>query len=82
MARRRDGNVEMGLASTDHSEEIARLRERAKQFEVRDQLVYLVAAELLLAHDETWISLDDWHAPRRLVELLVGDSILENCVDV
>ncbi len=32
--------------------------------DVQDSLVFAVAAELLQAHDETGISLDDWMAPR------------------
>jgi hypothetical protein len=33
---------------------------------------------LLQAHDETGISLDDWMAPRLLVERLIGRPIIEN----
>lgn len=64
--------------NTDHSEEIARLRERATRKERYDQLVYLLAADLLEAHDESGISLDAWQPARDLVELLIGDDIIES----
>lgn len=37
-----------------------------------------VAAELLQGHDDTGLSLDHWLAPRMLVEMLIGRSIIEN----
>ena len=64
--------------NTDHAEEVARLRERAKRKERYDQLVYLLAADLLEAHDESAISLDNWKPARDLVELLIGDDIVES----
>lgn len=65
---------------TDHGAEVMRLRERAKKKERYDQLVYLLAADLLEAHDESGISLDDWPSARSLVELLIGDEIVESRV--
>lgn len=64
--------------TTNHSPEIVRLRERAKRKERYDQLVYLLAADLLESHDESGISLDTWPAARNLVELLIGDEIVES----
>jgi hypothetical protein len=79
MARRLPGGEAFHYRKSDHAEEIARLRERAGLSDERQQaLVYAVAAELLQAHDETGISLDDWLAPRLLVELLIGGPIIEN----
>lgn len=63
---------------TDHTEEIANLRRRAVRKERYDELVYLVAAELLEAHDESGITLDNWKAARDLVELLIGSEIIES----
>lgn len=64
--------------TTDHTSEIIRLRERAKHKERYDQIVYLLAADLLEAHDESGISLDTWKPARDLVELLIGDEIVES----
>lgn len=64
--------------TTDHSQEIARLRSRAKTKEHYDKLVYELAADLLETHDASGISLDDWTVARALVELLIGDSIIES----
>lgn len=64
--------------NTDHSEAIARLRERAKKKERYDALVYELAADLLQSHDESGISLDAWTPARDLVEMLIGDSIIES----
>lgn len=63
---------------TDHGEEVMRLRQRAKSKERYDQIVYLLAADLLEAHDESGISLDSWKPARDLVELLIGDDIVES----
>jgi hypothetical protein len=79
MARRLPGGEAFDYRTCDHSEEIARLRQQAGLSSERQQaLVCAVAAELLQAHDETGISLDEWLAPRMLVELLIGHSIIEN----
>lgn len=66
--------------TTDHGAEVMRLRQRAKNKERYDHLVYLLAADLLEAHDESGISLDNWPAARNLVELLIGDEITESNV--
>lgn len=66
--------------TTDHSEEVARLRERSKRKEYYDKLVYLTAADLLESHDESGISLDNWLPARALVELLIGERIVESGV--
>lgn len=71
---------------TDHSTEIAllRLRTHDSQGVEGDRavtaLAYLACAELLRAHDETGISLDDWQPVRALVEYCIGRPIDENGV--
>lgn len=77
MARRLDKPNATG-GNTDHGEEVARLRERAKSKERYDQLVYLLAADLLESHDQSGIALDNWGPARDLVELLIGDEIIES----
>lgn len=79
MGRRLDKPNASG-GTTDHSEEIKRLRERAKTKEHYDQLIYNLAADLLVSHDESGISLDNWLYARRLVELLIGQEIVESGV--
>lgn len=64
--------------NTDHSLEIWELREKAKKKERYDALVYELCADLLQSHDESGIALDDWTAARDLVELLLGESIIES----
>lgn len=64
--------------NTDHSLEIWELREKAKRKERYDALVYTLVADLLQAHDESGIALDDWSAARDLVEMLIGEPILES----
>ncbi|HEX6514482.1 MAG TPA: hypothetical protein VF049_02840 [Nocardioidaceae bacterium] len=79
MAQRLPGGAAFHYRRSDHSEEIARLRTQAGSATgAQDALVFAVAAELLQAHDETGISLDDWMAPRPLVERLIGGPIIEN----
>jgi len=79
--RRLAGDAATNYRSTDHSGEIAWLRLQAVQArDQREQLAYLVAAELLQSHDETGSSLDQWVPYRALVELLLGHEILENGV--
>lgn len=43
-------------------------------------LSYLLAADLLEAHDETGISLDDWAVARTFVETLLDRPVLSNGV--
>lgn len=80
MARRLDKPNAWG-GSTDHSIEIAALQWMAGISEdLQDSLVYGTAAELLASHDQTGISLDEWLAPRMLVEHLLGKPIIESGV--
>jgi hypothetical protein len=77
--RRLSGGAATNYRSIDHSGEIAWLRLQAVTATVgRDELAYLVAAELLQSHDETGSSLDHWEPCRAFVELLLGHKILEN----
>lgn len=79
MAQRLPGGAAFHYRRSDHSKEIAQLRRQAgAATESQDALVFAVAAELLQAHDQTGISLDDWLAPRLLVERLIGGPIIEN----
>lgn len=79
VARRLPGGAESGYRKSDHSDEIAALRDRAGATTDRQEaLVLAVAAELLQGHDDTGLSLDHWLAPRMLVEMLIGRSIIEN----
>lgn len=69
------------MRTTDHAGEIAWLRlEGITTGERLRSLAFMTAAELLQGHDETGISLDNWDAPRALVEHLLGHAILENGV--
>lgn len=79
MARKLDKPNRYG-GTTDHSEEVRRLRERAKTKERYDALVYNLCADLLISHDETGIALDNWLYARDLVELLIGTEIIESGV--
>ena len=79
--RRLRGDASTAFRSTDHSGEIAWLRLQAVTAGVlRDELAFLVAAELLQSHDETGCSLDHWEPCRSFVELMLGRNILENGV--
>lgn len=77
MGRRLDKPNASG-GTTDHSELVARLRVRSRQKERYDQIVYELAADLLEMHDSSACSLDNWKPARDLVELLVGEEILES----
>lgn len=76
--------------TTSHALEIANLRHIAARLSDAHQgtrpdvalltLTYRVAADLLEAHDDTGISLDNWSSARGLVETLIGEEILENAV--
>lgn len=80
----------VNCCTTDHAEEITRLREIADGLSAAHKgerpdvallvLTYKVAADLLEAHDDTGISLDNWSTARGLVETLVGKIILDNGV--
>lgn len=78
MARRLPGGEAFQYRRSDHSTEIVRLRKQAEEGTVMEALTCAVAADLLEAHDETGISLDNWLSARLLVELLIGEPILEN----
>jgi hypothetical protein len=61
--------------TTDHSEEIRELRERARtyaQSAPASAIVCRAAADLLEVHDRTGISLDRWDGPRDLVNLALS----------
>lgn len=78
MARRLPGGEAFHYRRSDHSAEIAQLRDQVGDGTALEALTLAVAADLLQAHDETGISLDDWLSARLLVELLIGKPILEN----
>lgn len=80
MARKLDEPNRYG-GTTDHSEEIAQLREYARYLDNHfDILCRFLAADLLEAHDQTGISLDDWPYARRFVEQFTESPVLPNCV--
>ncbi|MDE9365427.1 hypothetical protein PZ938_07400 [Luteipulveratus sp. YIM 133132] len=82
MALRLIGTELTGYRTTDHSEEIARLRTSARfpEHTLLERRARRAAAELLVCHDGTGISLDDWDGPRDLIEYLLGHPILKNQV--
>lgn len=76
---------------TDHTAEVAHLRLRAAIYRktitgdltnLEKTIVFAMetAADLLEIHDDTGLSLDNWEAARGLVEHLLGEPILPNCV--
>lgn len=83
-------NPPQNCRTTDHTEEIERLRRSEAVYarfgtnitntERTIGLAYAVAADLLQAHDDTGISLDNWLYARNLVEHLLEAPILENGV--
>lgn len=76
MSRRLAGDSSSGYRSTDHSEEIAFLITSADRCHDRSTVIARrLAAELLQAHDETGISLDDWPTARQFVEDRLGQPI-------
>lgn len=80
MARRLEEPNAYG-GTTDHAEEIALLRYLAGELNSESIVVDLnLAADLLEAHDQTGISLDDWPFARRFVERYVGKSIIPNLI--
>lgn len=80
MALRLIGTAYTGYRTTDHADEIATLRRAADDagLSTADRLACAAAAALLVCHDDTGISLDDWDEPRDLVEHLLGRPILRN----
>lgn len=80
MSRRLDRPNASG-GNTDHSEEIAELRRRASSSNDRDFVINLnLAADLLEAHDESGISLDDWPWARQFVERAIAAPVIPNCI--
>lgn len=67
---------------TNHSEEIAELRWKADRpgLDPLEAAALRAAADLLVCHDETGISLDDWPGPGSLVNLMLGKPFLRNHV--
>jgi len=81
MATRLPGDGEHHYRTTDHSDEIAQLREMADKAEERHEKVTIhLAADLLQSHDDTGISLDDWPYARQFVEFYLGKPILPNLI--
>lgn len=67
--------------TTDHSEEIGALRTMARlTTHEHFKRSYQLAADLLEAHDDTGISLDDWPAAKLFVESLTGEPVLPNLI--
>jgi hypothetical protein len=89
MAKYLDQPNECG-GTTDHSEEIAELRTWAdnalremdsEEFNKRTAYISIhLAADLLEAHDQNGISLDDWPYARQFVETFLQRPILPNCI--
>ncbi len=77
MARRLSFGPE-NCRTTDHAVEIAWLRLPREDDSFMDALMRELAADLLEAHDDTGISLDDWLPARLFVELLLDKKILIN----
>lgn len=66
--------------TTDHDEEIRRLRTIESRTAGPERLNIRLAAELLEAHDQTGISLDDWPTARRFVESYTDSPVMPNLV--
>lgn len=81
MSRRLSGGPEVHYRTTDHAEEIAELwANSTKQDDKLRMVDFMLAAELLQAHDDTGISLDDWPTARQFVERHLGQDILPNLI--
>lgn len=80
MAIRLLSTAATGWRTTDHREEISDLLDAADGRPLSEvhRLALRASAALLSCHDETGISLDDWHEPRDLVEHLLGRPIMSN----
>lgn len=78
MATRLPGGPAYGFRTTDHSDEILDLRALAttRFLSPLEAAAIVAAADLLEAHDETGITLDDWYGPARLVTLVLGRPFL------
>lgn len=82
MALRLLGAALTGYRTTDHRAEIHLLCATADEphRSELERLARRCAAALLVCHDDTGISLDDWEEPRALVEYLLATPILTNGV--
>lgn len=70
-----------GLERTDHAAEIRKLRDFAYTMPRGfDRTCVELAADMLMIHDETGHSLDNWKPARDFVEHYVGAPILPNFV--
>lgn len=71
-----------GMHHTNHSVEIEELRRRALMADLSEleSAACVAAADLLVCHDDTGISLDDWHGPARLMRLALRGDFLKNHV--
>lgn len=78
MATRLPGGPAYDFRTTDHSFEILRLQRLGKLSFLAplEAAGLMAAADLLQAHDETAITLDDWYGPARLVTLALGKPFL------
>ena len=79
MPRRLSSPNEYG-GTTDHSDYIEAFRVMAEASDGLDAIELRLAADLLEAHDQTGISLDDWPNARRFVEVLTGVTVIPNGV--
>lgn len=68
------------MIRTNHLREIAFLHFLADRSLGDERISLRLAAELLEAHDDTGISLDDWPTARRFVEGHLGSPISPNAV--
>jgi hypothetical protein len=66
---------------TDHGDIIAALRGHGALADSEaDSIQFNLAADLLVAHDDSGISLDDWPWARRFVEMLAGEPVIPSLV--
>lgn len=79
MPRRLDQPNRYG-GTTDHSDVIEVLRLLGDIAHGMEGIELRLAADLLEAHDQTGISLDDWPNARRFVEVLSGVDVIPNGV--
>jgi hypothetical protein len=81
MSKRLSGEEPPHFRTTDHSEEIGHLRQIGQEMSrstdpdtIREGVVVLAVAELLVCHDHTGISLDQWPEVRTLVETVLAEA--------
>lgn len=82
MAIRLEGDAACGYRTTDHSAEIDHaLAHLARSDGDGDEaLCRRLAVDLLQAHDETGLSLDDWPTARQFVERFIVVTVLPNLI--